>query len=343
MPVTANLSIPKPDPDAQVDEEFFRLGEAWDLVDAIVAGVLASLAQKAAAVHGHSMADISGLTQALAEKMGIGEIFKLDDLQDVQGATDAATNYILAKTAQGLWVPSSAAAVLGQHQHAVADIVGLTAAIAAQVSALVGSAPATLDTLAEIATALGNNPNFATTMTNSLAAKAPLASPALTGTPTAPTQATTDKSTRIATTAFVQAVVDASEAVLNAAIATKAPLASPALTGNPTAPTQAVGNNSTRIATTAYVLAAIAAEVDAALIGARTAQLAANSVGSYAFARRMDGGDPAFGQTIAGSNLQPSNVNASVSGTMSGTWRCMGYVQPGSSTSGAVALWLRIS
>ncbi len=38
---------------------------------------------------------------------------------------------------------------------------------------------------------------------NGLAGKAPIASPAFTGTPTAPTQAATDNSTKIATTAFV--------------------------------------------------------------------------------------------------------------------------------------------
>lgn len=41
----------------------------------------------------------------------------------------------------------------------------------------------------------------------SLAAKAPLASPALTGTPTAPTQSASDNSTKIATTAYVDAAV----------------------------------------------------------------------------------------------------------------------------------------
>ena len=55
-----------------------------------------------------------------------------------------------------------------------------------QVTALVDSAPATLNTLNELAAALNDDANFATTVTNSLAAKAPLASPALTGTPTAP-------------------------------------------------------------------------------------------------------------------------------------------------------------
>jgi hypothetical protein len=44
-----------------------------------------------------------------------------------------------------------------------------------------------------------------TNLTTDLAAKAPLASPALTGTPTAPTPSTADSSTKLATTAYVQA------------------------------------------------------------------------------------------------------------------------------------------
>lgn len=46
-----------------------------------------------------------------------------------------------------------------------------TAFVAAAVAALVDSAPGTLDTLNELATALGDDPNFATTVTNSLATK----------------------------------------------------------------------------------------------------------------------------------------------------------------------------
>lgn len=45
--------------------------------------------------------------------------------------------------------------------------------IDASVAALVASSPAALDTLNELAAALGNDPNFATTMTNALAAKIP--------------------------------------------------------------------------------------------------------------------------------------------------------------------------
>ncbi len=42
------------------------------------------------------------------------------------------------------------------------------------IAAMVGSAPAALDTLNELAAALGNDPNFATTMLNALAGKQPL-------------------------------------------------------------------------------------------------------------------------------------------------------------------------
>jgi hypothetical protein len=71
-----------------------------------------------------------------------------------------------------------------------------------------------------------------------------LASPVFTGIPSAPTQPTTDNSTRLATTAFVQAFA--------------APLASPAFTGIPTGPTAAPSTSTTQLATTAFVTAAIA-------------------------------------------------------------------------------------
>jgi len=82
-----------------------------------------------------------------------------------------------------------------------------TAFVQAALVALIGGAPATLDTLKEIAAALNNDPNFSATINNALALKAPLASPALTGTPTAPTAAQTVNNTQIATTAFVKAAI----------------------------------------------------------------------------------------------------------------------------------------
>jgi hypothetical protein len=103
---------------------------------------------------------------------------------------------------------------------------------------------------------------------------APLASPGFTGGPTAPTPATGDNSTLLATTAFVMNTVQAIDAgvvtfngrsgavTLNASdisAAGGALLASPAFTGAPTAPTAAPGASSAQLATTAFVMAAILA------------------------------------------------------------------------------------
>jgi hypothetical protein len=71
------------------------------------------------------------------------------------------------------------------------------------VASIVNSAPSTLDTLNELATALGNDANFETTIATSIATKAPLASPTFTGTPLSTTPTNGDNSTKIATTAFV--------------------------------------------------------------------------------------------------------------------------------------------
>ncbi|MHB0651555.1 beta strand repeat-containing protein [Escherichia coli] len=155
----------------------------------------------------------------------------------------------------------------------------------AAINALINGAPGTMDTLKEIAAAINNDPKFSETINNALALKAPLASPAFTGTPTVPTASQGTNSTQIANTAFVKAAITALingapgtldtlkeiaaainndpnfSTTINNALALKAPLASPALTGIPTAPTAAQGTNNTQIATTAYVRAAISALV----------------------------------------------------------------------------------
>ena len=127
-----------------------------------------------------------------------------------------------------------------------------TAFVQNAIAALVASAPGTLDTLNELATALGDDPNFATTMTNALAAKAPLASPGFSGSPTAPTPGAADNSTRLATTAFIVT-----------ALAAYAKLASPTFTGTPAAPTPVTTDNSTTLATTAFVQALLSAKAGA--------------------------------------------------------------------------------
>lgn len=75
-----------------------------------------------------------------------------------------------------------------------------------------------------------------------LNAKAPLASPALTGTPTSQTPSTDDNSTKIATTAYVKNNLG-NYATLNGAT----------FTGAVNGVTPTAGDNSTKLATTAYV------------------------------------------------------------------------------------------
>ncbi|WP_130075843.1 phage tail protein [Escherichia coli] len=87
--------------------------------------------------------------------------------------------------------------------------IATTAFVQAALMALINGAPATLDTLKEIAAAINNDPKFSTTINNALALKAPLSSPALTGTPTAPTAAQSVNNTQIATTAFVKSAIAA--------------------------------------------------------------------------------------------------------------------------------------
>ena len=136
--------------------------------------------------------------------------------------------------------------------------VATTAFVSTAVANLVDVAPEALNTLNELAAALGDDANFATTTATNLGLKAPLDSPTFTGTPTLPTgtiattQAASNNSTAVATTAYV-----------DAADLLKANLASPTFTGTPTLPTgtiavtQDASNNSTAVATTAYVDAAV--------------------------------------------------------------------------------------
>ena len=74
--------------------------------------------------------------------------------------------------------------------HTVSEVTGLQGLldgkttetyVNTQVAALVASSPATLDTLNELAAALGNDPNFATTTANSIGTKLPLAGGTMTG------------------------------------------------------------------------------------------------------------------------------------------------------------------
>src|SRR4249920_468815 len=118
--------------------------------------------------------------------------------------------------------------------------------------------------------------NVQTAIDEVVAVKASTASPAFTGNPTAPTPATNDNDTSVATTAFVINQASNAAPAMDGAVAagsstmfsrgdhvhptdtSRAPLNSPAFTGAPTAPTVALMiDATTKVATTAFVQNAI--------------------------------------------------------------------------------------
>lgn len=59
------------------------------------------------------------------------------------------------------------------HTHATSDVTGLQTYVDGRVQLIVDAAPAALDTLNELAAAIGDDANFAGTVTTALAGKAP--------------------------------------------------------------------------------------------------------------------------------------------------------------------------
>ena len=137
--------------------------------------------------------------------------------------------------------------------------IATTAFVKSALAALVNGSPAALDTLQELANALGNDPHFSTTVVNAIA----------------------DVKTDVANK------LNAHVSILDAH-PQYAPKASPAFTGTPTAPTAASGSNDTQLATTAFVKAAVAALVNGSPAALDTLQELAKALGN----------DPNFSTTV---------------------------------------------
>ncbi|EMQ5632733.1 phage tail protein [Escherichia coli] len=138
-----------------------------------------------------------------------------DQMRNHIAAQDPHTQYAQKHNPTFTGEPKAPTPAAGNNTTRIAT----TEFVQAAITALINGAPATLDTLKEIAAAINNDPKFSTTINNALALKAPLSSPALTGTPTAPTAAQSVNNTQIATTAFVKsaiaAMVDSAPAALD--------------------------------------------------------------------------------------------------------------------------------
>ena len=162
MPVdnkTTTQNYKLPDGANNISDDVLRLIDALNAIDAGMAARITEIAGKAAVTHTHPIVQVTGLQNALDAKVDTSHTYSLDDLSDVDASVSTAGQY-LGRSAGG-WQPKAIP---------IADVTSLQA---------------------------------------SLDAKAPLASPLLTGTPAGPTPAAGTNTTQLATTAFVQAAVSA--------------------------------------------------------------------------------------------------------------------------------------
>jgi len=164
-----------------------------------------ALSGKAPSSHAHSVADVTGLQAALDGKLDDAQasafgLALLDDA-DAAGArttlglgtaaTSNASAFAAAGHAHGVGEVTGLQSALdgkaaSAHNHAIGDVTGLQTALDAK------AASSHAHTIADVSG-----------LQASLDGKAPLASPTLTGTPTAPTAASGTNTAQLATTAFV--------------------------------------------------------------------------------------------------------------------------------------------
>jgi hypothetical protein len=124
---------------------------------------------------------VAGITKSM---VGLGNVDNTADADKPVSTAQAASIALKAPLASPALTgtPTAPTAAAGTNTTQVAT----TAFVGTAVSNLVASSPAALDTLNELAAALGNDASFSTTVTNSIATKSPIASPTFTGTVTAP-------------------------------------------------------------------------------------------------------------------------------------------------------------
>lgn len=142
------------------------------------AGAAATRAEDAAK-WAEDIADVISLEDASLTKKGIVKLSSAtDSVSEALAATPKAVKTVMGEVQAKAPLDSPALAgtpTAPTPETTAAGIEIATAAfVAAKVAQLVGSAPETLDMLKELADALGNYPNFATTVLNKLAGKQPL-------------------------------------------------------------------------------------------------------------------------------------------------------------------------
>jgi hypothetical protein len=196
--------------------------------------VATGLATKAPLASPTFTGTVSGVTKA---HVGLGNVDNTTDAaKPVSTATQTALDAKASNTA------------LANHEadttniHGIADTSALATktyadnAASTAVAAVIDSAPGALDTLNELAAALSDDASYATTITNALALKAPLASPTFTGTVSGVTKSHVGLGSVDNTSDANKPVSTATQTELDL----KAPIANPTFTGSVSGVTKAM-------------------------------------------------------------------------------------------------------
>lgn len=192
------LDIEVPDPANTVAEDMARIALGLQKVAAYINGNITALGSKSDSGHTHEIAGILGL-QAVLDDLAAQinalptALAGLDDV-DTTGATEGMIlSYLtgqwkaVAAQANFFAITTIAGMTANNVQSALAELKSISdgkatpADISTAIANLVDASPGTLDTLNELAAALGDDPNFATTIANQIAAKANIAGATFTG------------------------------------------------------------------------------------------------------------------------------------------------------------------
>jgi len=134
------------------------------------------------------LASTADLTYIPFEDRGVANgVASLDSNTQVPTAqiSDSSVRSRISASGNGIAYNSTTGALSLDFSNAATSVAS-QGYVATQIANTVNGAPGALDTLLELSNALGADANFATTVTNNLATKAPIASPTFTGTVTIP-------------------------------------------------------------------------------------------------------------------------------------------------------------
>lgn len=160
MADTLHRAYPRPDPSRTIADEFLVSDQALVAIDADIRALFQAILGLSVIGHAHALGDISGLIDALAGKAAVDHAHALDDLSDVSGASAAPNGYLLVRSGAG-WIPGSPASVIGAHEHAIADVQNLVAALAAKAPLSSPTFTGTVGGVTKAMVGLGNVSNLA--------------------------------------------------------------------------------------------------------------------------------------------------------------------------------------